>query len=401
MLQLVDIFIARQPILNHKQQLIGYELLFRSGEQNNAAAILQPEEATSNVITNSFSEFGIEQIVGEGNKAFINYTENLLLLLDEPFFSPKNVVIEVLEHVKVTKNLINQLQTLKKKGYKIALDDYIFSKEMKPLEELADIIKVDILQVDVNKFSDEISRIKENNIKLLAEKVETPEQFETCRKLGFDYYQGYFFSKPVIIKGKKLPASQITVIQILSKISDPNIPLKTLIDLVKQDVSLSQKLINAMSTLYPKHEVKSVNDAVIKFGIGRLQNWITMISLSGLDNKPKELYKTALVRARFCELIGQELGDYAPETYFTVGLFSILDVAFSLPMNEILSKMCLEKDLKLALTDGHGVLGEILDTIKKIEKGQIHVPQKANLTISTMTKKYILAIDYANRLTMN
>lgn len=401
-MSLIDIYLARQPIFDNRMKIYGYEVLFRNGDQQlDSPPGFIPEAATSNVLINTFSEFGLKRIIGEGKRVFVNYNDKLLLNTRDPFFSPRNVVIEVLESVSPTPSVIAKLKSIRQKGYLIALDDYIFDPQYQPLEAVADLIKVDILNINLHEHTEHIARLQQQGIKLLAEKIETPEQFHQCQQLGFEYFQGYFFAKPDLLSAKSLPVNSLQAMQILAKAHEEHINITTLGELIKQDVSLSQKLINTISTIEPDEEISSIQHAIFKFGLNRLQNWITMMVLSDVQNKPNELYKTALLRARFCELIGEDLGQYGKDMYFTTGLFSILDAAFDQPMDKVLAEMGLCKDIKQALIYQQGLLGEALSYVKQIEQGGKSLQSNHNLSPLSIMQKYILAIEYANRITAN
>jgi len=302
--------------------------------------------------------------VGE-HKAFINFTEGLLLRENMPFFPRKQAVIEVLEDVKVTPKLISSLKKLREAGYTIALDDYVFNPELEVLEEFADIIKVDILLVGPKKMATHVQKLKDKGIRLLAEKVETREQFDFCRKIGFDYFQGYFFAKPKIIKGQRLPNNKLTLVQLLSSVYDPDINMDILTDIISKDVTLSQKLLKFASTVGENPvAVKSIRDAVMRFGLDRLKSWSSMLVLSGVDDKPVELFTTSLARAKFCELVGAKIGDQSKDAYFTVGLFSTLDALMDNDLADLLSQMSFDEALKAALLEGKGNLGLVLNAVK-------------------------------------
>jgi EAL and modified HD-GYP domain-containing signal transduction protein len=270
--QLIDIYVGRQPIFNRKMEVVAYELLFRGNTQDNHAMIIGGDAASAQVMMNVFGEMGLSEVLGE-HKGFINFTEGLLLREYQPFFPRKKVVIEVLEDVKVTPQLIASLTKLKEMGFTIALDDYIFNPELIPLERFADIIKVEILAVGPKQLVEHTKRLKAQGIKLLAEKVETREQFEFCLKLGFDYFQGYFFAKPKIIEGKRLPNNKLTILELLSNVYDPDVYMHSLSKIISKDVSLSQKLLKFVAeTSGPDVQIASIHDAVLRFGLNRLKS---------------------------------------------------------------------------------------------------------------------------------
>lgn len=369
---LLDVFVGRQPIFNKDLNVYAYELLFRSGDQANHAVILGGDSATAQVVLNAFMEIGLSNLVGE-HKAFLNFTEGFLLRENIPLFPRAQLVIEVLETVKPTAAVVKAVEHLRGLGYTIALDDFFYTDEYKPLVALADIIKIDILDVGAKNLANHIRSIRATNdrVRLLAEKVETREQFEYCKGLGMDYFQGYFFAKPQIIKGQRLPSSKIAILNLLASVYDPDIDMGDLAVIVGRDVSLSHKLLSFVKTYPGNQEIQlnSIKDAVLRFGLQKLQSWVSVLVLSGMDDKPHELFNTALIRARFMELLSEKSKRGTKDTYFMVGLFSCLDALMDTAMSEALAAMTITDEAKLALTDHDGIMGEALSCALAIERG--------------------------------
>lgn len=397
MSSLVDIYIGRQPIFDHSAEVWAYELLFRSGDGQNSAQILGGDQATAQVMLNLFGDMGLKNVVGD-HKAFINFTEGLLLSENQPFFPHNQVVIEVLEDVKVSDEMIESLKKLRKSGYKIALDDYIFNPELAEFEACADYIKVDILDVGPKKLQEHVGRLKDQGIKLLAEKVETREQFEFCKKVGFDLFQGYFFAKPQILKGRSLPSNKLAIIQLLSHVYDPEIDMTVLSATISQDVALSQKLLKFVSAVDSRFQLSSIHDAVMRFGLKRLQSWASMLVLSKADDKPMELFKTSLIRAKFCELVGTQVGDHSKDSYFTVGLFSTLDALMDKSLQELLAELNFDDIIKQALLEQSGSLGTTLVAVKGIEQGRTDFELPQRICASELSKCYLEAMEFANKV---
>lgn len=398
MSELVDIYIGRQPIFNRDMQVVAYELLFRGNTQDNHAMILGGDTASAQVMMNLFGEMGLEDVLGS-HQGFINFTEGLLLRENQPFFPRRKIVIEVLEDVEVTPQLMSALKQLKERGFTIALDDYIFNPALQPLEAFADIIKVEITQVGAKPLIKHAQRLKAKGIKLLAEKVESRQQFEYCHKLGFDYFQGYFFAKPKIITGKRLPNNKLTILQLLASVYDPDIDMHTLSSIIGKDVALSQKLLKFVAeTAGPGVHISSIHDAVLRFGLNRLKSWASMLVLSGVDDKPMELLITALTRAKFCELAGEKVGQYSKDSYFTVGLFSCLDAVMDSEMAMLLEKLGLENTMNEALLAERGVLGEVLHIVKGLEQGQTDMTLPQPLTASQVSRFYLQSMQFAESI---
>jgi len=395
----IDIYIGRQPIFNGQMKVVAYELLFRSNSESNCAVIMGGDVASAQVMMNAFGDIGLSEILGEHQKAFINFTEGLLLQEYQDFYPRNKIVIEILEDVQVTSRLMKSLTLLKQKGYVIALDDYIFAPELEVLEQFSDIIKVDLLDVELPKLEAHIERLKSQGIRLLAEKVETQAQYEYCQSLGFDYFQGYFFAKPKIIEGKRLPNNKLTLLDLLAKVYDPDIDMSVLSAIIAKDMGLSQKLLRFLSeTTSNKQSIESIHDAVVRFGLRRLQSWTSMLVLSGVEDKPIELFVTALIRAKFCELLGEQLGGASKDAYFIVGLFSCLDAVMDAPLSDLVQKLGLEEEIQQGILEHKGKLGCTLKIVKALESGQVGFEMPEGVSGTELSQLYLQAMQFAEQL---
>lgn len=396
MSSMIDIYIGRQPIFKQDLSLYAYELLFRTNQENNYANMVSGDSASAQVMLNAFGDIGLRDIAGN-NKVFINFTEGLLLRENQPFFPAKQVVIEVLENVEVTEPLVHAIKELRNRGYTIALDDYVFNPQLIKLEAYADLIKVDIHQVGPRKLAEHVKRLKENGGRLLAEKVEFREQFEFCKKIGFDYFQGYFFAKPKIIKGQRLPTNKLMIIQLLSKVYDPEVSMSDLSVLISNDVSLSQKLLKFLAeNVSSAVPINSIHDGVVRFGLMRLQSWTSMLALSGIDDKPIELFRMALTRAKFCELVGTKIGDFKADIYFTVGLFSTLDAIMDTPLPDLLNQLKLDEQIIDALIgEQQNNLKFTLEAVKAFELGNVNFTRPERLSPTELSHTYLEAMQFA------
>lgn len=364
-----DVFVGRQPIYDRKLEVIAYELLFRSGEANRAS-VLDGDQATSQVVHNTFVEIGLDTIVGQ-KRAFINFTRDFILQDYAAIFPTDRVVVEVLEDITVDAELIEAVRTLSAQGYTVALDDFVFHDHLRPLVELADIIKMDVLALDRSTLQEGVSQLQQYNVKLLAEKVETRDDFTFCQNLGFDYFQGYFFCQPDIVKGRRSPGNHMAIILLLAKLQDPQTEFAELEALVSRDVSLSYKLLRLInSALYgmPK-KVESIRQALLLLGTKFITTWVSLITLAGIGDKPDELMVTAMVRGKMCELLAQAMALQGKEVFFTIGLFSVLDAMLDMPMPEVLTSLPLADDISCALLSHKGIMGDTLRCVLAYERG--------------------------------
>jgi c-di-GMP phosphodiesterase len=363
-----QIFIGRQPIFDSKLKVAGYELLFRSADVEEYDG-LDGDKATSQVINNALMEIGLDDIIGE-NPAFINFTKELLINGLAELLPPDRVVLEILETVEVDDELIEGVKKLADAGYVIALDDFTFSDEWMPLIELAQIIKFDVMEHNLESIKSQLQKFEGRNIKLLAEKVETQEEYNVLKDEGFDYFQGYFFSKPDVISHKALGSDSISLLQLISQIQKPDIEVNEIEKLISQDVSLSYKLFRCVNSAAfgLKSKMNSIKQAVVYLGIQRLKNWVCLLAMTGNPNKSSELIQVGLVRAKMCELIANENDLPDKDSFFVVGLFSILDAILDQPLVEVLKKMPLDDALNNALIDNDGEMGKALLCSKSCEQ---------------------------------
>lgn len=355
-----QIFIGRQPIFDTKLKVVGYELLFRAGNVD-AFDGSDGDKATSQVINNALMEIGLDDIIG-ANPAYINFTKDLLINGIAELLPADRVVIEILETVEVDAELIVGVKKLVDAGYKIALDDFTFSDEWKPLIELAQIIKFDVMQHSIEEIKSQIKKFEGRKLKLLAEKVETQDEYNQLKQEGFDYFQGYFFSKPDVISHQGLSSNSISLLQLLSKIQKVDIEVDEIEKLISQDVSLSYKLFRCVNSAAfgLKNNMSSIKQAVVYLGIQRLKNWVCLLAMTGNPNKSSELIQIGLVRAKMCELIANERALPEKDSFFVVGLFSILDAILDQSLVEVLKKMPLDDNLNIALLDRDGEMGKAL-----------------------------------------
>lgn len=390
--------IARQPICNTALKVIGFELLYRMNNGDNNAVIHNQDSATIDVLMAAYNDLSIGDVIGK-QVAFVNFTSNIIIN-NLPPLSPKQLVIELLEDQEVTPELIKALKNLRRKGYKIALDDFCLTKETLSLIECADIIKLDVLDQAPEKWANYIPKLKERGIVMLAEKVETYEIYELCKELGFELFQGYFFAKPKVLSGKKMSRNSISVLQLISKLNNPDVDYDDVINSIAADAGLSYNLLRTLNSgMYAfSKKVDSVRQAAIALGLNYLRNWINLLALGSLDNKPQILLETAMIRAKMCELLGEmATKKTSPEDYFTIGLFSIIDAFFDTPLEELMNKLSLKKELCDALLHHKGEKGKILQLAinyqeDKLTKDDLHTLENYNISHQQLATAYLESI---------
>lgn len=345
----MEVFIGRQPIFNLHEQVVAYELLYRNKNVNSFPDV-DSDAATVDVLVNSFLSIGIEEVT-KGKPCFVNFTENLLMSSIDEFLDPSQVVIEILEDVPLTPNLVKRVIELKSHGFKIALDDFILKGNVPIYDTLfphIDLIKVDFLISSLVERMEIENMVKENfpHIKLLAEKVETQEQYRVAKHSGYEFFQGYFFEQPQIIKAMDIPANAIQYFHIISllKEEEPNVHL--LAENIERDISLTYKLLQMInnSSTRSKSKIRSIKQAILLLGLANLRKWIYLLALREFDGRAdtdlfQELMQTSLFRAKVCEKLAKRNYKQNFSEYFLVGMFSLIDAILQRPMNVILQQL--------------------------------------------------------------
>lgn len=395
-----ELFIARQPIYNRTQHVYGYELLYRPARDERDA---EGDAATSQVIINTMTEIGLENLVGT-RAAFVNLTRSFVTGRYPLPLPPNRVVIEILEDIEVDEELLTGVQLLVDAGYTIALDDFIYHQSMLPLLELVHIVKIDVQALDEKDLRAHVHALREYpHLKLLAEKVEIPEEYELCRELGFDYFQGYFFSRPKVIRRPRLPANQLALMQLLAEVQRPDTTIPKLEMLISQDVGFSYKLLRYINSAFfamPK-PVESIQRAVVLLGTKVIQKWITLLVLARVEDKPAELMVTAVVRAKMCEILAKALRYEAEDTCFTVGLLSVLEALLDMPMEKVLGMLTLTDEVNRALLRFEGTPGKLLQLALHYEYGEWDRLEHPALEEEVILDAYLQAIAWATEASRN
>ncbi|MGD8842028.1 MAG: HDOD domain-containing protein [Gammaproteobacteria bacterium] len=365
-----DIYIGRQPIYDRKMQVYGYELLFR-GASDNRARFTDGDQATTDVIVNTFLEIGLDNIVGD-HLAFINLTRAYFVGERTISLPRHRVVLELLEDIDADDEVIEGVKRLVEQDYTIALDDFIYHESLQPLVSLADMVKIDIMALDRAAVREHVRQLRRHPLRLLAEKVETQEDLDFCMELGFDYFQGYFFAQPKIIQGRRPPGNRLTVLKLLGSLQNPDLTPEQLENLIGRDPALNQSVLRHVNstTLAVPHRIESIRQAVAVVGSRDVKAWAILAAMSQVDNKPTELVVTAMVRAKMAEGLATAMGAGQTDAFFTVGLFSALDALLDNSMEEILTQLPLAEPVAAALLHRRGLHGEILDCVLAYERGR-------------------------------
>ena len=363
-------YIARQPIFNKNRDVYGYELLYRSGSVSSGYDGTSSVQATATVIGGLF-ESGIDRLVDD-KMAFINFDEEILRSDMSELIDPRRLVIEVLEDVVVSDDLINRLKDLKHKGYRIALDDFVESYAEYPLVPLADIIKFDIRLTPMETLWSVLKKAKSQQKLMLAEKIETEEEFQTALDMGFHLFQGFFFSRPNIV-GKSLDktTTKAQYGRIINELMRPEPSYQTLAEIIEKDAHLAYRLMRVVSSRSGDDLVYSIKRALTYMGLNEMERWIHILMIRDLgSNKPAELMRLSLIRTKFAERIALNggLSKYRYEASM-MGLFSTLDAILDQPMAEALSDVSLPSSISDVLVGRRGILLPVYNLLIAYERG--------------------------------
>lgn len=364
-------FVARQPVFDAAREVFGYELLFRSGLEN-AFTLEDGDAASCRLIAQSLSVFGLDPLTG-GGRAFINFTRDVLLQGLADLLPPSRVVVEILETVQPDAEVAQACRALKAAGYMIALDDFIHRPDLDPLVAMADILKVDFRSADERQWRSYAEHFSPRGITLLAEKVETWEEYRHAAAAGYTLFQGYFFCRPETVTRKTVNPSEIGYLRLLEELAHDDIDVARIERVIRCEPALAIKLLSYLNSakIGCPSRISSIQHAVLLLGSQNLRRWAQMVAVLGLcDGQAPEVFVTCLVRAHFCELLGRraELA-CRPFDLFLVGMLSMADAMMSRPLAEALALFSVSQQVREALTHGLGVLGRVYGLMRAYEVG--------------------------------
>lgn len=372
----MDIFIARQGIYDLNEKVVAYELLYRNSIKNKYDIEIEDEKATYQVIDN-ISSFGLD-VLTENKRAFVNFSEQVIRDNVATLLPKDNVVIEVLETVNPSEEIINKLTSLKKLGYSIALDDVVSLDYVKKFVGIVDIVKIDFILCDKEERKEVVFFCKKNNIKVLAEKIETKEDLFEAKNLDCDYFQGYYYSKPSVFLGKDISIKNTSIFMLLVELVRENFNLDKVDYIMKTDLALTYKFLKFINSSYFNflQEVKSIKQAIMLIGRGELRKWLSILTVSEMSPQNEEYTKNIIIRARLCEEIASAINLKDSSSAFMVGLFYNIDEMIDKDIDYVVKTLPLNKEVKRALLGEENIYKNILELSiaygnidkKKIEK---------------------------------
>lgn len=393
-----DVLMARQPIYDLNLNVVAYELLYRDSKNPDKAIFSDGNKATSQVLVNNYTS-----IYGSGEliklPAFINLTKELLQSDHVPRLLKHHVVIELLEDIPVDQDLISGVQRFVDRGFRIALDDFSYSPEYEPLLRLAHIVKLDVLHMSRQQLLKHVEILKPFNVALLAEKIETQEQFEFCKDLGFKLFQGYFLCKPVVLKGKRLNTTEIVLIELMSILSNPDVKPAEFEQVLKKDPQLTFKVLRIVNSSANSlvRKIENMAEAIVLIGLVEITRWVMLISFSGNTGKPSELIHHILIKARMCELMAASFYGLPRSSAFMMGAIANLDALLDIPIAEILNRISLSEEIERAILCNEGHYGELLLTVDSFIQAKWHnLPETVSEQPRLLNQTYLDSIKWVS-----
>lgn len=403
----MSVFVARQAIFNRKQNVVAYELLFRNSAENFFPAI-EEGQATARLIMENQLNLGTRHITS-GKTALINIGPDSLKQNLCEFLPCKDVVIELLETIEPTDDNYQLCRDLFHKNYKLALDDFVYNEQWERFLKFIKLVKFDIAQTPLSDIADIVDKLKQyKKIKILAEKIETQADYHQAHKMGFDYFQGYFFAKPTMYKQQDIDYNYALVVAIYAQVMKTNPDIKQITALFEADAALAYKLMRLINSgVFPiQSKISSIKQALVYLGHERLKKFVSLIvTAHTAGKKPAELMQVCVVRARFCELLAGRVSKSLNGEAFLTGLFSLLDAILDQPMSLLVEKLPFPDEIKAALLDEKNTLYYILNVVKAYETGSWWTVEKAvillNVKSDVLPGLYNQAVDWADNYKKN
>jgi EAL and modified HD-GYP domain-containing signal transduction protein len=396
-----EVYVGRQPIFDAARSVLGYELLFRHGPDA-AYAQSAGDRATGKVIVNTFAELGLERLVGN-RLAFINLTRPFLVGTLPLPFAPSDVVCEVLETITVDDDLLAGLRRLVDAGYRLAIDDFVADDEERTSRLLPYVsyVKVDVLGQTDEELADCVAQCRRHKVALVAERVEDHDTMARCLDLGFEYFQGYLLGRPAVVSSPGLAPSTVACMELLNRLSKPDVTFDELVEIVRVDLGLSYRLLRAVNSAAVGlvRPISSVREALVLLGQRQLRAWVLLMVVADASDVVEEQLTSAMTRARMCELLTTHFPTLRADTAFFGGLLSTLDYLLNMPMSEVVQRLPLEETIIRALVDREGDLGQLLNTVTAYEVADLDALTASPIELSNLAPAYLNAIAWSMSLT--
>jgi EAL and modified HD-GYP domain-containing signal transduction protein len=390
--------VARQPIYDAGIAVTAYELLYRESASALKAMVFDAKRATLRVIANAALEIGLDRLAN-GLPVHINFPRELLV--GDPMLplQPEAVVIEVLEDVPADADVLAGIRALRKRGHRIALDDYTARESDRALLDVADIVKIALSRENPDELERTVRELKARGLKLIAEEVETVEQFDRCLELGFDGFQGYFLQHPQTFQAQRLPSNKIGTLRLLTELTREDVSIGDIEKILSQDMSMSYRVLRCINSSFYNlpRKVDSIRQAIVILGLDPLRQLCSLVALQGFDDRPPSLLITAMARARMCKQLGRLAGANDTGPYFITGLFSMLNVLTGMPIDKLVEELPLAKPVELALVKENGELGAALHCVRAYERGHWQEVSFHGLPHPVIRAAYVDAVFWAEQ----
>jgi c-di-GMP phosphodiesterase len=389
--------VARQPILNAQLEVVAYELLYRVEAQDPHAHIVDGVAATSRVVVGTVAEIGLEKLSG-GCVIHLNLPRELIADPIELPLRPETTVLEVLETVRSDEQVLAGINVFRQRRFRIAVDDYVSARHDESLLQVSDIVKIDLMLEPADRLSATVAALSKRKLEIIAEKVETREQFEHCRALGIHGFQGFWFQRPETFVAHRAASDKLAVVRVLSALQIPDCTVATLERLVQQDLALVYRLLRVINSSYYNlpRQVNSVHQAIRMLGLDNLRRLCAIVALASFDNRPQELLVNSLVRARMCELLAASMEQERSSELFLVGLLSHLDALLGVSTEEAVQTLPLAQDISKALTSYAGPIGATLKSVMEFERGDWQASSREGFKLAQIQTAYFDAVRWAD-----
>ena len=370
----LPVLMARQPIYTKSQDVAAFELLYRDPEGKLAQG-MKDRDATLNVLMGAYSS-----ISKKGNVKTLPFllkvTDTFLLDENMPDLPRENFVIEILGHSNISPAFVAKVKELARKGYRLALADYDpEDPRFQPLLNIVHVLKLDIQKLGLDNLPPLLHKLRPYQLELLADKVETREEFRICLEMGFALYMGYFLNRPQPVHGKRITGNKVLLIQLLTELEKPTATAESVQQLALNDPALTYRILRVVNSaaFNLRKEITSLSHAISLLGMDQVKRWVMLFLANSNGDKPDDLTRNMLQRGRMCEVIAEMLGRPEPINHFIVGLLSQLDVMLDIEMSELMEQVPLRQDMKDALVNREGSFGEILQEVETYERGDFHI----------------------------
>ena len=399
----MNIYIARQPIFDRNNAIFGYELLFRQNS-NNYFVEMDDDVATAELIYNAFLGFGIDNIT-DGAMAFINFSKGLVERDFLELLPKSRIVVEILERDKASQSTFDACEKFKMMGYVLAVDDYVLDENNQPLLDLVDIVKVEFPAVSLEKQAVLINQYQ-NKVRFLAEKIETRDEYASAVDLGYELFQGYFFSKPAMLKTRDIGLINTNLLRVVEELNLPEPSYRNISEIIQMDLGLSYKLLQLVNSAYiaPRYQIKSIQQALNFLGTREMYQWISLMMLKDFQSSENaEIVKQSLIRGKLMSLLCNETRHYETASeYFFTGIFSLIEILLNRSLADILNGLPLTDQVKQALLGDQNDLRRMLDYVISFEKGEWNQlnghPITATISADRFMNLYVDALKWAKSI---